>query len=327
VVFAVRGRPPVVVDFTIQSDTSVADGTIQTGGESLAFTLRQPVADPSSFVGDHTFAFAPGATDAGDEELPQGYSFGTLVVSSAGLARGTIVLADNTEATFSGPVEIDGHVSVYVPLYRNGGSLLGVFTIQGGAGNGDLSQSDLDWFKAALPVASRERVYKDGFGPLLVETVGRRIDRTKAPLAALGLTANVAGNAKLTFADGGAPAPATRLDVTVEVKAGDAQLASVVGANPGLVTLTTRRPLPAPGTRRGQTGASTGQFTLVDSDYTGAQRTRKVPFQGMIVNDGAVPKVFGFFLLPQMPQAGPPATTLATGPVFSGKVVLGPVAP
>jgi len=95
----------------------------------------------------------------------------------------------------------------------------------------------------------------------------------------------------------------------------------VVGANPGLVSLTPRRSF---------TGASTGQFTLVDLDTTvtpSVNRSRLVPFQGMIVNDGAVPKVFGFFLLPKMPQTGTPSTTLATSPTLSGKVVLGPIVP
>jgi len=327
IVFAVRGRPAVTLDFTIQSDSGVADGTISSGGNSIPFTVRQPVAVPASYVGDHTFAFAPGAIDAGNDDVPQGYSIGTLVVNSAGLASGTIRLADNTEATFSGLVELDGQVSIFRSLYRNGGSLLGLLTIEGGSAFGNLSLSELDWFKAALPATSRERVYKDGFGPVAVETVGRRYDRLLETRTALGLTANPAGNADLTFADGGAPAPTTRLDVTVEVKAGDAQLATVVGANPGLVTVTTRRPFSAPGTRRGQTGPSTGQFTLVDTDYTTVSRTRKVPFQGIIVNDGAVPKLFGFFLLPQLPQAGPPVTTPTTSPILSGKVVLGPVAP
>ena len=328
--FPVRGRSPIEVDFTIQSTSGVAEGTITSNGQAIPFTVRKPVAAPADFVGDHTFALGLSDTDAGNEDLPNGYSFGTLVVSSTGLASGTVRLADNTEVTFSGPVEVDGNVSVYQPLYRNTGSILGLFTIEGGVGNGDLRLSDLDWFKAPLASTSRERSYKDGFGPLLLETVGRRIDRTEAPLAALDLTANALGNASLSFAEGGAPDPATRLDVTVEVKAGDAQAAAVVGDNPGQVSLITRRPLPAAGLRRGQAGPCTGQFTLVDADNTVSptvNRTRRVGFQGMIVNDAGTPKVFGFFLLPQMPQAGPPATTLANSPILSGKVLLEPLAP
>jgi hypothetical protein len=321
--FPVRGRSPVVVDFTIQSDTGVAEGTVSSGAESIAFTARQPVATPADFAGDHTFALAPAGDDASNPAVPQGYSFGTLVVNSLGRASGTVRLADNTSATFSGPIEVDGNLSVFVPLYRNGGSFLGLVAIQGGvSGGGDLVLSELDWFKSALPAASRERVYKDGFGPVNLETTGRRIQRTQQPLTLLGLTANAAGNARLTFRDGGAPAPETRLDTNVEVKAGDAQAASVIGANPGLVRLVTRRPLPAPGVRPALTGASTGQFTLVDSSHT-----RVASFQGMIVHDGAVPKLFGFFLLPELPQAGPPVTTLRTSPMLSGKVLLEPLAP
>jgi hypothetical protein len=156
------------------------------------------------------------------------------------------------------------------------------------------------------------------------------MDRTEAPLAALDLAANAPGNASLSFAEGGAPNPATGLNVKVEVKAGEAQAAAVVGANPGVVSLITRRPLPAAGVRPAQVGACTGEFTLVDADNTvtpSVDRTRKVGFQGMIVNDGGTSKIFGFFLLPQMPQAGPPVTTLANSPILSGQVLLEPSAP
>jgi len=156
IVFTVRGRPAVTLDFKIQSNTGVAEGTISSGSDSIPFTVRKPVAVPAPFVGDHTFAFAPGIDEAGNDNVPQGYSFGTLVVNNAGLASGTIRLADNTLVTFSGRVEIDGHVSIYRPLYANGGSLLGLLTIDGGVGRAhDLSLSDLDWFKEALPAVSR----------------------------------------------------------------------------------------------------------------------------------------------------------------------------
>jgi hypothetical protein len=320
--FPVRGRSPLVVHFTIQSDSGVAAGTVSSGGESLPFTVRQPVATPAEFTGDHTFALAPAGNDASNPDVPQGYSFGTLVVNSRGQASGTVRLADDTAATFAGPVEVDGQLSVFLPLYRNGGSFLGLVAIQGGSsGGGDLRLSELDWFKSALPVASRERVYKDGFGPVALETVGRRLLRTQEPRTLLGLAANsTTGNARLKFRDGGAPE--TGLDSNVEVKQGDAQTALVIGANPGLVSLVTRRPFSAPGVRAVLTGASSGQFTLGNG-----VNTRVTPFRGMIVHDGAVPKLFGFFLLPELPQAGPPATTLRTSPMRSGKVLLEPLAP
>ena len=133
----------------------------------------------------------------------------------------------------------------------------------------------------------------------------------------MGLTANAAGNAMLTFAEGGAPDPATRLDVAaLEVKEGSPKAAVIVSANPGNVTLTVT---PGKGTTfdPGVTGSFKGGFKLTDSGVN-----RSATFNGMIVDDGSGPAGYGFFLLPKLPEAGPPATTLRTSPILSGNVVL-----
>jgi hypothetical protein len=325
-----RGRVPVALEFTIQSDSGVLQGTVSDGSVTLPFTARQPVGDPAAFVGAHTFAFKPDSLRAGDESVPQGYSYGTLVVGHGGIARGAIRLADDIAVSFAGPVDVNGQVVVYRPLYRATGSLLGGFNIEGGAGHGNLRLSEFDWFKNARPAASRDRLYKHGFGPFLLEVVGRRHDASLDPLAALGLAGNPAGNALLTFAEGGAPNPDTRLNVVVEVAAGDRKPVSVVSPNPGNVGLVARRALRFPSARPGQWGHSFGQFTLVDPDTTvnpTVDRARKVPFKGLIVHDGTGPKIHGFFLLPKAPAAGSPTITARNAPILSGNVLLEPLAP
>lgn len=323
-----RGRPSVNVDFTVLADSGVIAGTLSDGSSELPFTARKPIDDPVDYVGGHTFAFLPDPSMAGNDAVPQGYSFGGLKVNGRGLGRGTIRLADRTPVSFSGPVNGDGYLDLWRLLYGRTGSLLGSFHIQ--TTDGDLRLSAFDWFKNARPARSRDRTYRDGFGPLLLEVVGRRYDPGLSPIDALGLAENPTGNAFLSFRDGGVTDPDTRLDVTVEVVSGEARSVNVVSANPGNVGMKIRRALPFRVGRGGRAGTCFGQFTLVDPDHTQApprDLTRRVTFEGLIVDDGESPKVYGYFLLPQLPETGPPTTTLRNSPVLSGNLLLEPLAP
>lgn len=324
------GRAPITVDLTIQGDSGVAEGTVTDGNESLEFAARQPLDDTTAFAGQHTFALLPDSTLVGNAAVPQGYSVGVLRIDAAGLARGAIALADGATVPFASYLDVHSQIPMYLPLYRGGGSLIGTLHVDNDAGHGDLALSALDWFKNALPDSSRERVYKDGFGPMSLDTVGRRYDATLQPLDALGLAANAAGNALITFEGGGVTDPATRLDAVVEVVAGDAAPVKVVSANPGALSMLVRRSLPTAGVPVRRTGFSGGVFTLVDADATvtpAVNRTRQSIFKGLIVHDGDSPKIYGYFLLPQMPSAGPPATSLRTSPILSGNFLLEPHTP
>lgn len=326
---APRGRPPVAVDFTIQADSGVIAGEITNGSSTVLFTARRAIADPSDHAGTYTFALLPDPALVGNDAVPQGYSFGGMSLNGRGLARGTIRLADRTPVSFSGPLNVDGYVDLCRLLYRGNGSLLGAFHVQDSAAEGDLRLSAFDWFKNASPARSRDRVYRDGFGPLLLEVAGRRYDPTLAPIEALGLAPDPTGNAALTFADGGLVDPETNLDVTIELPTGERQAVNIVSANPGNISLVMRRSLPFRLGRGGRAGTCFGQFTLVDPDPTdpASELTRVIPFEGLIVDDGSGPKVYGFFLMPQLPEVGPPTSSLRTSPILSGNVLLEPLAP
>ncbi|HCN28323.1 MAG TPA: hypothetical protein DIT64_06040, partial [Verrucomicrobiales bacterium] len=45
---------------------------------------------------------------------------------------------------------------------------------------------------------------------------------------------------------------------------------------------------------------------------------RAVKYQGIIINDGGKWVGVGYFLLPQLPQVGPPFTTTKNSPILSG---------
>jgi hypothetical protein len=73
---------------------------------------------------------------------------------------------------------------------------------------------------------------------------GRKVNATEEPLEMLNLTENAAGNTSLTFDGGGAPDPATRLNVVdVSIPAGPKALAVMVSSNPANVSLTVLRPV------------------------------------------------------------------------------------
>jgi hypothetical protein len=324
------GGSPITVELVIQADSGVMEGTVSDASESLTFAARKLIEDAADYAGLHTFAFLPDSTQVGNDAVPQGYSCGTLRANGRGLVRGVICLADGVIAPYASYVDVHGKIPVYLPLYRGGGSLVGGFHMDVSGGLGDLGLSEFDWFKDALPDSSPARVYKQGFGPLILDTVGRRYDATLQPLDALGLAANASSNALLTFEGGGVTDPASRLDTTVEVVAGDAKPVSVVSANPGAIKMVVRRSFRAPGLNPRKAGLSVGSFTLVDSDATvtpAVDRTRRADFKGLIVHDGDSPKIYGFFLLPQMPSAGPLATSLKTSPILSGNFLLEPLAP
>jgi hypothetical protein len=79
----------------------------------------------------------------------------------------------------------------------------------------------------------------------------------------------------------------------------------------------------------GTTGSFTGSFSLKDSDTSitpNKDLIRNATFSGMIVDDGAGRKGYGFFNLAEMPAASP-KTTPSTTRILSGQVELSGTAP
>ena len=136
--------------------------------------------------------------------------------------------------------------------------------------------------------------------------------------------------ASLTFSEGGAPDPATRLNWTsFQLPPGSPAKPPPPAANPGQVQLTV---VPGSGSAftPGVTGCFKGKFKLSDPDPTAASvkpLNRSAAFTGMIVNDGAGWKGYGFFNLAELPSAGPPASTLKNSLILSGRVELQGTAP
>ena len=318
------GQTPLVVSFAIDAANKQAAGTLMDGPWSLDFTALQPSVTPATYKGNYTLALKLVVGDQGVVGKPQGYGFGAFTLAPTGITTGVITLADETKVSFSAPLEHMGNLGIFKLLYANLGSVIAVLHIDSVAGFA-LDDSKVDWFKTGTTTGV-DRVYRDGFGPIRPLVIGRQyVIPTTATTLSSWLTAGT-NNAKLTFAEGGAPSPSTRLNTSkVTITAGSPKIATIdPNFNPGKATL---KFTPGAGTifTIGTTGSFTGTFKLTDTDTSVTPNKpldRLVTFNGMIVNDGTSTKGYGCFLLPEMPVVGPPKTTILTSKKLSGSVLL-----
>lgn len=310
------GLPALTGSIVIDPAARLMYGQITDGSDVLPFIARQPLAVLGAIPGSYTFALPLDPLDVGNAALPQGHSTGAFLVAATGTTTGVLLLADNTKVTFGGGIEQGGTLTLFSVLYKGAGSVLGLLSID--AATGDLAASEVSWFKDAI---AKELVYGEGFGPLELGAIGRKYAIPAANKLPLGADAG-AGNAAITFAEGGAPSPATRLNTAaIQIEAAKV---TVSNPNPGNVKLTIDAGKTGKAFVPGANGVFKGTFELTDNDSSvtpNKNLVRKVDFQGMIVDDGAKVKGYGFFLLPKTPTASP-KTTLATAPKLSGSVQL-----
>lgn len=320
-----KGKPTLELSFILQRSNRRLEVTLKQEAETLVFPASLPVVNPADYTGSYTLALPLASGDVNQSLIPQGYSVGAFKVTSKGSASGIIRLADGSSAlTFSSTVTEGGDLPVFNLLYSKTGSLLGQLKINHEE-NGNLSQSGLSWFKHPQGVT---RSYQPGFGPLVLQTIGRLYVIPAATKIALDLMPGE-GNASLTFRYGGAPNPEQRLDWSAfEIQPGHPAKILPPVSNPGLVKLTLA---PGSGTlfTAGKTGSFSGSFALKDSDTSvtpNKDLTRTASFSGMIVDDGSGPKGYGFFNLAEMPTSEP-KTTATTTKLLSGSVKLGRAGP
>lgn len=314
-----KGQTPLTFTFTVDPPANAIAAQLTDGDVTLGFVGWRKVWDAKAhpadtFAGYHTFALDIPVDLAGNAAIPQGNGYGSFTVSAGGTLMVAGRLADGevvTSSTFVGPL---GEIAIYRALYttKPKGSVVGRLDIAPPVLSGALS-----WSRPANPSAT-QRLYKAGF-PVVVNLTasGGRYDPPEAPLVFLGLTQG-SNNGRLTFSEGGMEA-ANVLD-PVEVSIGAKSKVTLPvspAANPHRLTLVLNE----------KTGLIRGSFTLEDANPLAAPALpraikRPVAFEGIAVRSGALLKGCGFFLLAQLPSAGPSATTPATSPILSGQVIL-----
>lgn len=264
----------------------VAVGTLkaQAGGLHLgvANAKQQATAATASLVNGsasqkYTVAL-PSQVQAGltAEEYPQGDGFASVTVSPNGSVSVSGFLADGAAYSASGKLHVatatTQAVSLHKNLYRARGSfaLELVFDLNTATnGDSDMLGADALWVRPAQP---RARYYKAGWpAGALVDAIGAKYTVPSAGSVLPGLSSG-SPNAELQFQDGELPSLATRnLDITATNgfinKSSDAALKLSIAKGTGLFK---------------------GIFT--HSDAT------KPAFQGIILQEGANAKGFGYFL-------------------------------
>jgi hypothetical protein len=320
-----RKAPLTNLTLTLDLDgpTDSIEGTLADGAAHIADVYGwrntwNATNKASDYATLHTFSLEQ-ATD--DIALPQGYGYGYFKPAEAtGKFTATGKLADGSKfltASFVGP---DGQVLIYQSLYTHKGSLAGILTV---GTNGTAAENTVglalgdsfDWMKPgpATP-ASKDTVYRDGFGPINLTPEGAAYVPIAKGQVVMGLPNDGdPDNAQLDFTEGElAPEFHINFDLLNPSPNGLTNKATLPtfasGLNPNNVTLPTVTPA---------TGLFTGTFTLTAIP---TNKTRKVTFQGLIVKHGATTKGYGYFLLPEFPDAD--GETVANTPKHSGRVIL-----
>jgi hypothetical protein len=211
-------------------------------------------------------------------------------------------------------------VLLYQSLYTNKGSFFGKLTVTTGATVDDTVIGAAvagvpSWFKPAPLPASRDTVYRAGFGPLDLTPEGGTFIPPTAGNVIMGL-ANTDNNAQLDF-EQGALTPAEEPDIVFSIRNTNPKgLTNKVtiptfasGNNPFKVTMTTLNT---------GTGAFAGGFTIPGAT---AAKNRLGAYSGMAVRIGGIYQGYGFFLVAQTPAG---SETVATAPKNAGSVLLLP---
>ena len=316
----------LAVTFSINTTTGELTGSVTDGVIASPVPIdgwRTTTGTPLAAV--YTSALDLDATLDGNAAYPQGTGYGTLTVTTAGIATWSGKMADGSVSTCSSGIGSTGKVALHSMLnLTNTASMHGWVTAS--AGTPRLLDGSVDWFKhQALTVA--DRTYHDGIPLNTLTVIGGEYVAPATGTRVLNLGAT-AGNAKLTFASANLESsvtyknvpngPTKSLDGLVfTVPATNVPVMPPAASNPATLTLPTFS---------AKTGAFGGTFVLKGDPDTTAPKptlvTRTVSYFGLLVPRASVHKGVGFFLLAQLPSAGPPVTTASTSPFLSGQVLL-----
>lgn len=236
--------------------------------------------DKAAITGRHSFLLE---NNDPDETLPQGYGYGSVTVDAkTGVAKFDGKTADGnliTGTTFVGP---NGEVLLYQSLYAAKGSMLGVLKIKqnGEAPFENTVEGSVDWFKPATDAKTKDEIYRNGFGPMLIQAEGAYFQPPAKDARLLDLAAGE-GNAEIAFTLGGLEVEAAEFIQPVTIE--PAKMTPKTPINALKVT----KFVPA-------TGVFEGTFTLSGG--------RTAAFGGQVVTTEEGPMGFGNFLVLQLPE-------------------------
>lgn len=326
-----KGKPSMLLSFTIDTTTQLISGTLADTTTTANFSgwrqtwttaTAKPVPNPATaYLGRHNFAATIPVALEGDstengQHIPQGDSYGSATVAVNGVVTVVYRTADNPVAsTLTVPLGPTGQFLIYKSLYvaTAPGSVTGILDI-GEVVNVREVTGNLTWRKYTQLPTVKPPLYLAGFGPITLDVTGGfytppTIKNTHVFMDA-ALTAPGVDNASLSF-------------FSVE-----GLMLSPTAVNPNLAAFrieslaTYKAPLNNPGTVTLTMNAGTGEFSgqYVLNDLPAAKRT--VKYYGMVIPDVSTAGTFrdgvgvGYYILPG---------TTATLPQKSGRVTMLPL--
>lgn len=299
-------------------DEDPTTSAVEERGQFFAWRNKWlPPESSDDFKGYFTFGIR---TSADEGNVPRGHGFGSITVDAKGGSLTAGRLADGEGFTCSAFISPMGEVPLYQTLYTTPikGSVLSVLSLPNPLTSPNI-QGIVSWLRPASD-PKKNRIYASGFGPLSLDAFGRSYtgpDSKTIPMSLSAATGSPPANAALRFDTTLGDDPlSVQADVSLALKAGGGATVNKPNLKNVSFALT-----PA-------TGAFKGSYTTKDSDPrpappTRPQVSRKVDYQGLIVNDNGMLSGVGFFLRDALPKTDG-STTPTTSPKDSGKVLLSP---
>ena len=140
------------------NDNSAITGLVGGDGWVANLTANRELFDkksnPAPFAGKYNLVF-PGPGDS-DSSHPQDDGTGTLTVSTAGQVKFKGVLGDGTKVSESATISQDGDWPFYIPLYKQGGQIMGWLNFDGAGNVG----GPTSWIKLQN---AKSKTFPDGF--------------------------------------------------------------------------------------------------------------------------------------------------------------------
>ncbi|MBL9146946.1 MAG: choice-of-anchor D domain-containing protein [Verrucomicrobiaceae bacterium] len=310
---------PIELTFTVDADNHrLGDGFVSDGAneiELVAYRNQWSTASPPpmSLRGVHAFGLQISDDLVGSRNIPQGYGYGTITVTSTGAFTVAGKMADGETLTASGFVAGTGEAPIFQLLYTTTlkGSLVGNLELVDVSVVGETSVSGLLTWSRPLNTSASARLYKNGFEPIEIAAFGGTYTPPVAPELVLGLNLND-GAALLEFGEGGINSTQSDPGIAVTIGAGNTIILPSVNPRSTSLAVTAA------------TGAVRGGFTLVDPSplSPGTTVTRSVAYQGQIVRTDSGYMAVGYFILPALPTVDQPNALLTRQE--SGWVLLSP---
>lgn len=261
-----------------ETNNPAITGTVRAERDAFDGRTPQTSVDPAFLANRGIYtAVLPSKAQTGlaAGAFPQGDGIGFARVASTGAVRVSGVLADGSAFTASSSLTKDYTCPLFALLYNGAGSCSGTLTFKTLA-NSDFTGTNLLWLR---PLRARATHYPAGWpAGVRLDLLGASYAIPPAQPAAsvfpgLGVVDRTNGNAKIEFSDG--------------------KLSALISKNINIATANTVTSIP-PSDRSTAvaitrpTGLTVGRFPHSDGKPT--------PFKAVILQKGATPGAFGYFL-------------------------------